>query len=69
MSEVLRRAREEGPQLIGTTQPGVVVSLPEWEELNRAREPLGAWLVRTAPRLAELWLPDRAAPDRPLDLA
>jgi prevent-host-death family protein len=50
LSEVLRRAREEGPQLIGTQHPCVVVPLESWEEKSGAREPLGRWLVRTAPR-------------------
>ena len=68
LSEVLRRAREEGPQLIGTQHPCVVVPLESWEEKSGSREPLGRWLVRTAPRGAALELPARQDADRPTGL-
>jgi prevent-host-death family protein len=66
LSEVLRRAREEGPQIVGTAQPCVVVPLEAWEQATSARMPLGQWLVRATPRgEPPLELPDRREPDRP----
>jgi prevent-host-death family protein len=68
LSEVLRKAREEGPQLIGTEHPCVVVPLEAWEERSGPREHLGRWLVRTAPHGAALELPARQDADRPTGL-
>jgi prevent-host-death family protein len=68
LSEVLRKAREEGPQRIGAQHPCVVVPLETWEEKNGSREHLGRWLVRTAPRGAPLELPARQDEDRPTGL-
>jgi prevent-host-death family protein len=50
LSEVLRKAREEGPQLIGTQHACVVVPLEAWEEKRSARasRPLAS-PHRTAP--------------------
>lgn len=67
LSEVLRRAREEGPQVIGSSHPCVVVPLEAWQARASARPALGRWLVRATPRGELLELPDRREPDRPLD--
>lgn len=65
LSEVLRRAREEGPQVIGTVRPCVVVPEELWREKVSSQEPLGRWLVAHAPRGEALSLPDRTDPPRP----
>ena len=59
LSEILRRARAGKPQIIGTTEPCVVVSADEWRRVSGAKETLGRWLVATAPRGAPLDLPER----------
>jgi prevent-host-death family protein len=68
LSEVLRRAREEGPQVIGSAHPCVVVPLEAWQDGTNPRPPLGRWLARTTPRGEPLELPDRREPDRRVDL-
>lgn len=69
LSEVLRRAREEGPQVIGSVHPCVVVPLEVWQDRANPRLPLGRWLARSAPRGEEpLELPDRRERDRRVDL-
>lgn len=42
LSEVLRLAEEEGPQLIGIWKPFVVVPAAVWEEKTRPRKPLAS---------------------------
>jgi prevent-host-death family protein len=64
LSEVLRRASDEGPQRIGTQRRYVVVPEETWNELTVNRQPLGAWLVEQMPRGEPLELPDRADPSR-----
>lgn len=66
LSEVLRRAREVGPQKIGTTNPCVVVSEDEWRKLTSQRPSIGRWLVTQTPRGDDLELPDRREPSRPM---
>ncbi len=69
LSEVLRRAREEGPQIIGTANPCVVVPLEAWQSRASKRLPLGRWLADNAPRgEPPIELPDRHEPDRPTGL-
>lgn len=50
LSEVLRRAEEEGPQQIGKRRPCVVVSAKQWHANNHTRKPMGKWLVDNIPR-------------------
>ena len=69
LSEVLRRAREEGPQVIGTTRPCVVVPEALWRETASDRKPLGQWLVANTPRGDALTLPERTEPGRPVPFA
>jgi prevent-host-death family protein len=58
LSEILRRARAGEPQRIGVTDDAcVVVSAKDWQALHPSA--LGAWLVDTAPRGADLELPSR----------
>ena len=66
LSEVLKRAKQGEPQIIGTQDPCVVISLEEYKRLlPRESEPhLGKWLVDTAPRGFELEMPSRED-DRP----
>ena len=64
LSEVLRRAREEGPQRIGVRDQYVVVSAEAWDARSAAQPPLGRWLVENLPRGADLAPPDRSDPPR-----
>ena len=57
LSEVLRRAEEEGPQHIGRRRPFVVVPAGEWYEKSPPRKPMGRWLVENMPRGANLEIP------------
>ncbi len=54
LSEVLRRAEEEGPQRIGTRKSFVVVPAHIWTEKESQRQPMGQWLVANMPRGANL---------------
>ena len=54
LSEVLRRAEEEGPQHIGTRKSFVVVPAHVWAEKESRRQPMGQWLVANMPRGANL---------------
>ena len=61
LSEVLKRAKQGEPQVIGAQDPCVVVSMEEYRRLS-ARDGgphLGKWLVENAPRGFELELPSR----------
>ena len=59
LSEVLRRAEEEGPQRIGTRKAFVVVPVRIWEEITEPRPSLGQWLIAKAPGAGTLELPPR----------
>ncbi len=50
LSEILRRANEQGPQRIGVRRSFVVVSERLWREKNSVREPIGRWLIENVPR-------------------
>ena len=50
LSEVLRRAKEEGPQQIGKRRPCVVVSAKQWHANNPTHKSMGKWLVDNIPR-------------------
>ena len=66
LSEVLRRAEEEGPQRIGTRKAFVVVPVRTWEEITEPRPSLGQWLIANAPGAGTLELPPRdEGPERP----
>ena len=54
LSEVLRRAEEEGPQHIGTRKSFVVVPAHVWAEKESQRQPMGQWLVANMRRGANL---------------
>ena len=64
LSEVLRRAEQEGPQQIGVRKPFVVVPAELWHANSQATKPLGRWLVDNMPRGANLNAPDRRQPGR-----
>ena len=57
LSEVLRRAEEEGPQHIGTRKAFVVVPANVWAEKESKRQPMGQWLAANVPRGANLDVP------------
>ena len=57
LSEILRLAQSEGPQRIGTRRSFVVVPADVWD--NKARKPLGRWLIENMPRGVDLEIPDR----------
>ena len=59
LSELLRRARAGEPQRIGVTDACVVVSERVWAAANPSA--LGAWLVESAPRGADLKSSPRAS--------
>ena len=68
LSEVLRRAEEEGPQRIGTRKSfgrrsGECLAVP-----HLAQESLGRWLVENMPRGVDLEIPDRREPGRGIPL-
>ena len=65
LSEVLRRAEDEGPQRIGTRKEFVVVPASVWDERNEPGQSLGQWLVRHAPRIGALELPPRDEGEEP----
>lgn len=70
LSEVLRRAREEGPQQIGKQRRYVLVPLEEWKALVGPEMPFGEWLVENAPRCwADFELPSRDDGDREIPFA
>ena len=64
LSEVLRRAEQEGPQRIGVRKSFVVVPAELWHARTQAVKPLGRWLVDNMPRGANVDVPDRPEPGR-----
>ena len=64
LSEVMRRARSDGPQYIGSKSPCVVISEEEWQRLTQATPKLGDWLVQNLAGLGEIPLPSRVDPPR-----
>ena len=65
LSEILRRARTEGPQQIGERKPCIVIPVDQWERLTGSKPPLGQWLVSHLAGTGELKLPDRSDGSRP----
>lgn len=53
LSEIMRRAREEGPQRIGKQQRFVLVPEETWEQRAATKPHLGEWLTANAPRAEE----------------
>ncbi len=68
LSELLRRARTEGPQRIGARDHFVVVSSEEWERISSPKKPLGRWLLEDMPRI-DLPPLDRRDPPRAVPFA
>ena len=64
LSEILRRAENEGPQWIGKRRSFVLVPAELWQRYAAPRPPLGAWLVKNMPRGLNLEIPDRQEPER-----
>lgn len=70
LSELLRRARAEGPQRIGARDHFVVVSGEEWERRTAEPKPhLGRWLIENMRGAGDLELPDRRDPPRKIPFA
>ena len=70
LSEILRRAEEEGPQRIGARKEFVVVPARVWDQNNEPAQSLGRWLVENMPRFGELEVPPRhEGPERPVPFA
>ena len=69
LSEILRRAAEEGPQRIGVRRSFVVVPEREWREKDQVREPLGQWLVDNVPRGPCLEIPRERGSGRGIPFA
>ena len=59
LSEVLRRAEDEGPQRIGTRKEFVIVPARVWDERQEPRQSLGHWLIENMPRFGEIEVPPR----------
>ena len=59
LSEILRLARSEGPQRIGTRRSFVVVPADEWDRKANPRKPLGRWLIENMSRGMDLEVPER----------
>ena len=70
LSNLLKLARDGEPQVIGSKDPCVVISLAEYQRLKmREEEPhLGRWLVENLRGLGEIELPTRQE-DRPSPFA
>ena len=64
LSEVMRRARSDGPQYIGSKSPCVIISEEEWQRINQTTPKLGNWLVENLAGLGEIPLPSRVDPPR-----
>ena len=67
LSEILRRASDQGPQTIGTKNAYVVVPAAAWRALTgerKARPAMGTWLVENVPAGDNLPVPDRREPER-----
>ena len=64
LSEVLRRAEQEGPQRIGVRKSFVVVPAELWHSSKKTLKPLGEWLVENIPRDTNLNAPERHEPGR-----
>ena len=69
LSEVLRKAREEGPQRIGERKACVVVSAEEWQRVSKPKPHMGRWLIENMPKVGELELPDRRESGREIPFA
>ena len=50
LSEILRRAEEEGPQQIGKRRQFVVVPAKQWNAMSKPQKPMGQWLIDNMPR-------------------
>ena len=59
LSELLRRAEDEGPQRIGTRKEFVVVPARVWDERNAPGQTLGQWLIENMPHFGEIEVPPR----------
>ena len=61
LSNLLQRARDGEPQIIGTKEPCVIISMAEYQRLTGRREApkLGKWLIENAPKVGDLELPTR----------
>ncbi|OYX00519.1 type II toxin-antitoxin system prevent-host-death family antitoxin [Bosea sp. (in: a-proteobacteria)] len=68
LSELLRRARKGESQVIGTQDPCVVLSMAEFNELQRkaGEVHLGRWLVENTPRGLDFEVPERSSGRRNL---
>lgn len=64
LSEILRRARADGPQRIGTRNPCVVISEQDWQRLSDPAPALGDWLLEHMAGFEEIELPSRQDPPR-----
>jgi prevent-host-death family protein len=64
LSEILRRARDKGPQRIGMKKPYVVLTEEEWLKLKQPAPHMGQWLTGKLCGAGDLPLPDRREPDR-----
>ena len=64
LSEVLRCAKDQGPQRIGIKSPCYVISEEDWYNLTGQKRKIGNWLLEHFTDIGEIELPDRADPPR-----
>ena len=69
LSEVLRCAKTQGPQRIGTKNPCYVISEEDWRRLTGQKRNVGDWLLENFTDIGEFELPDRADPPRTIPFA
>jgi hypothetical protein len=69
LSEVMRLARQEGPQRVGAQSPCYVLSEEDYLAMAQRERPLGAWLVEEFAGAGELPLPARGEPGRAVPFA
>ena len=65
LSEVLRCARDDGPQRIGVHDPFIVVAEADWRALTSPIPAMGPWLLKSMPKGDDLDLPSRTDRRRP----
>ena len=59
LSEVLRCAKTQGPQRIGTKSPSYVISEGDWQRLTGQKPNIGNWLLENFTDIGEIEIPDR----------
>jgi hypothetical protein len=59
LSEILRKAKSEGPQKIGIKDPRIIITEEEWLKITELKPKMGAWLIDNLGGIGDLELPAR----------